>query len=131
MLRKLTDLELSKVSGGEGDACPLSGCCTVKSRCDLGENCAFRDIPSLGNCCTVCRKPFSKGEQIVYIYPVYNVIDARTKNFVQTCAGNMALTCNRYGCIVDYEDLKRNVLQVGNIVFNPIEFRYGFYTYNR
>ncbi len=131
MLRELTDLELSKISGGKGDPCPLSGSCTVRSRCDLGRTCTFRDIPSLGNCCTMCREQFSKGDKVIYIYPVYDVSDSRTGNFIQTCAGNMALTCSKYSCIAGYEDLKRAVLQVGNIVFNPIGFRYGFYTYNR
>ncbi len=69
MLKELTNLELSKISGGEKHVC------------------------------VSCKKEFNFGQEVIYINPEYNVYDISAEKITGSCRGNELLVCNKMSCI--------------------------------
>ena len=69
MLKELTNLELSKISGG-------------------GKHVCFS-----------CKKEFNLDQKVVYINPEYKVYDISAEKITGNCIGNELLVCNKKSCI--------------------------------
>lgn len=77
MLRKLTDLELSEISGGEE------------------------------HICNSCKMEFNFGQKVICMYPEYKVYDISAEKFTGNCKGNESLVCNKMSCIHAFRTKRR------------------------
>ncbi len=89
MLKKLSDIELSKVSG------------------------------STGGICHACQKKLSNNEKVLCMYPVYNVYDATTKDFIETLEAGRLTVCLNPDCRNWFEIFRRYGFLANNTLYIP------------